>query len=267
MVDHIEAHGFAIVEGLIEPALVDGLLVELERLQHERPVGDLPPAPFSGFVTRRWFGLLHESDVWQEVAAHPRVLAVLRGILGDDLLLSAMGTAVIGPGEDAQPLHRDDAVYGLPMPHRHLVCNTMWALCDFTEDNGATRLVTGSHRNIDPPHVDASYDTVPAAMPRGSVCFILGTTYHGAGSNRTSVDRPGLTINYCDGSMRQQESITLDLALRGGRLLQLSPDVQDLLGYRRGRFGTGASPFELPRTHDGTGSVGVAYSTQSQSPR
>ncbi len=139
IVREIDEKGFSIMEGAIPAAFVDEILAEIDRLQSVRPGGDIPPAPFTGFVTRRWFDLLNDAEVWQRVATHPWVLQVLRHILGDGFLLSTMGTAVVGDGEKQQPIHADDMLYEMPRPHPNLVCNTMWALSDFTEVTGATR--------------------------------------------------------------------------------------------------------------------------------
>ena len=93
-----------------------------------------------------------------------------------------MGTAVIGPGEPAQPIHRDDGLYEFPMPHRTIVCNTMWALTDFTEENGATRVIPGTHKRLDDPKRTADHESIAAVMPKGSVCFVPCTLWHGGGA-------------------------------------------------------------------------------------
>ena len=111
IVREIDEKGFSIMEGAIPAAFLDEILAEIDRLQSVRPGGDIPPAPFTGFVTRRWFDLLNDAEVWQRVATHPWVLQVLRHILGDGFLLSTMGTAVVGDGEKQQPIHADDMLY------------------------------------------------------------------------------------------------------------------------------------------------------------
>ena len=103
-VSEIEDQGFSIMENAIEPDFLKAILDELEYLETARPGGDIPPAPFTGFVTRRWFDLLNDGDVWQRVAIHPWVLSVLQQVLGDGFLISTLGTAVVGHGEEAQTI-------------------------------------------------------------------------------------------------------------------------------------------------------------------
>lgn len=229
-VDAIAANGFSIMEDAIDPAWRQEIRDEIARLESVRPGGDIPPQPFSGLVTRRWFDLLNDAEVWQRVAIHPWVLAVLRHVLGDGFLLSTMGTAVVGPGEKAQPIHVDDGVYQFPRPHPNLVCNTMWAIDDFTVENGATCVVPGSHAYSHDPRPGDRFDTTQLVMPAGSVGFVVGTCYHGAGANTTAHDRTALTINYCNGSMRQQENLML--SVHPARMLTFPRALQDLLGFR-----------------------------------
>ena len=92
----IEEKGFSVMENAIPEDFLLEIMAELERLQQVRPGGDIPPAPFTGFVTRRWFDVLNDGDVWQRVATHPWILPVLNKVLGDGFLLSTMGTAVVG---------------------------------------------------------------------------------------------------------------------------------------------------------------------------
>jgi ectoine hydroxylase-related dioxygenase (phytanoyl-CoA dioxygenase family) len=240
----LEAHGYAIMEGALSLELCDEIVAEIERLEAETEPS-LKGNAFVGYKTVRYFDLLNQGEVWQRVAAHPNLLPVLRGVLGPDMLLSTMGTAVIGAGERAQPMHRDDELYEMAMPHRNLVCNTMWALTDFTEANGATRIVPDSHRRVEAAEPRRDYASIPAAMPKGSVCFVLGTCYHGGGANTTDGRRWALTINYCAGAMRQQENLML--AVSRERAAGFSHELQGLIGYDTTRRGVGHVDAGPPR--------------------
>jgi hypothetical protein len=230
-VANIARDGFSVMPGAVSPADQRTLLAELDRLESVRPGGDFPKSDFIGQVTRRWVDLLNDADVWQDVAVHPWILQVMPHVLGDDFLLSAMATAVIGPGEAAQGIHDDDGVYRFPRPHPNLVCNTMWALTDFTEDVGATRLVPGSNNWPSDPEAGQAYRSVPLLMPAGAIGFVVGSCYHGGGANVSNRDRPALTINYCNGAMRQQENFML--AVHPARMRTFRPDLQDLLGFKQ----------------------------------
>jgi ectoine hydroxylase-related dioxygenase (phytanoyl-CoA dioxygenase family) len=241
----LEDTGYSIMPGAVDLAMCDEIIAEIGRLEAFEPPS-LKGNAFVGYKTVRYFDLLNRGEVWQRVAAHPNLLPVLRGVLGSDMLLSTMGTAVIAPGERAQPIHRDDELYDMAMPHRNLVCNTMWALIDFTEENGATRIVPNSHRLIESADLKASYDSIAAVMPKGSVCFVLGTCYHGGGANRSDQRRWALTINYCAGAMRQQENLML--ATPRERVATFSPELQGLIGYRMTTRNVGHVDARDPRT-------------------
>ena len=229
----IERDGFSIMENAIEAEFLADISAELERLERVRPGGDIAPGPFTGQVTRRWFDVLNDGEVWQRVALHPWILQVVPHVLGDDFLLSTMGSAIVGPGEVAQPIHDDDGVYEFPRPHPNLVCNTMWALTDFTEHAGATRIVPGSNRYENDPDMLQAYETVPLLMSAGSIAFVVGSCYHGAGKNRSDQDREALTINYCNGAMRQQENLML--GIHPNRLMTFPRQLQDILGFKLGK--------------------------------
>ena len=142
--------------------------------------------------------------------------------------LSAATGIQIGPGERAQVLHLDQSVYPLPADFPPVVVNTMWALDDFTEANGATRLVPGSHRWIDRvPTPDD--EAVSATMPAGSVNFYLGRLWHGGGANDTARPRLGVILEYVASGLRPQENHIL--AVPPDVVATLPERLQELLGY------------------------------------
>ena len=110
-----------------------------------------------------------------------------------------------------------------------MVCNTMWALTDFTEANGATRVVPGTHLADHSPEYGAPYDSVAAEMPKGSVLIWHGSLWHGGGANTTTERRVGIAMNYCAGWVRQQEN--QQLGIPSATAATFAPRLQELCGY------------------------------------
>ena len=159
-------HGFAIIEGILSSQKAAAIRAELTRILSSIPTGR---NDFEGFKTRRIYALFAKTRAFDGPATHPLVLGVLDEILGSYQLSAPTGIEIT-PGESAQILHCDDGIYPLPRPHAEVVVNTMWALDDFTEANGATHVVPGSHRWAE-ERPDAATPVVIAEMPAGSVMF------------------------------------------------------------------------------------------------
>ncbi len=231
--------GFTIVEDLIAPELVDALLADVHRLeaaQNSRPADNR----FEGNRTTRTYNLLAYGEIWQQVPTQPEVLALVEGVLGPQCLVSSLASISLAPGESAQIIHADDQIQPLAKPHVATVCNSMWALTDFTEANGATRVVPGSHlwQNPDYFETDTTIESVPAEMSKGSVLVWHGSTWHGGGANLTDDDvRVGVAMNYCAGFIRQQEN--QQLGVPAGVMATFSPELRQLcgLGMYRGLTG------------------------------
>jgi len=226
-VERVRRDGYTIVENAIAPDLLEALADSLARLERDL---DIKPAMngFEGHNTVRIYNLLAHGAPFEQVPTHPSVLPVIEGVLDAGCLISSLSSIAIDPGETAQPIHADDMVIPLDKPHRPIVCNSMWALTDFTEANGATRLVPGSHLQGNPEYGGA-YETVAAEMPKGSVLIWEGSLWHGGGANRTDTRRTGIAMNYCAGFIRQQENQQLGLSpetVRG-----FAPRLQELVGY------------------------------------
>ena len=228
---NLETNGFTVLTNAFDVSHRTSLLDELVRLESVRPGGDFPKSAFTGQVTRRWTDLLNEEDLWQHVATHPWLMQVLPLVLGENFLLSTINTAVIGPGEPAQPIHVDDAIYGFPRPHHTIMVTVLWALTNFTEEVGATRIVPGSNKWKDDPDFGKHYDSIPMEMPAGSIGMLLGSCYHGSGANLSNKDRPALLNGYIRGSMRQQENFML--GIRHERMMTFSKELQDILGFKQ----------------------------------
>ena len=177
----------------------------------------------------RLYNLLAYHDVFQQVPVHPNLLPVVEGVLDRGCPISSLSSISIDPGETAQPLHADDTLIGLPRPHPPVVCNSMWALTDFTEENGATRIVPGSHLWEHKPEYGQEYDTIAAEMPKGSLLIWNGSLWHGGGANNSTERRVGIAMNYCAGFIRQQENQQLGLPRE--KAAQFSDRLLELVGY------------------------------------
>jgi ectoine hydroxylase-related dioxygenase (phytanoyl-CoA dioxygenase family) len=231
LADHlrrIAEEGFTILEDVIETTLLDEIEADLDRLEVE--LGIVPADNFfEGVRTVRIYNLLVHGPTFESIPVHSRVLPVVEGVLDDGLLVSSLSSIAIGPDEAAQMLHADDQLIPLPRPHVPIICNTMWAVTEFTEANGATRLVPGSHLWVNAPGFPEDHATIPAEMSRGSVLVWVGSLWHGGGANTTSTRRTGIAMNYCAGFIRQQENQQLGIPADVAR--RFSPRLQELIGY------------------------------------
>jgi ectoine hydroxylase-related dioxygenase (phytanoyl-CoA dioxygenase family) len=216
------------VEDAIESALVDALADDLLRIERDQGVAP-SPNDFEGERTVRIYNLLARGPLYAEIPVHPSVLPIVEGVLDPGCLVSSLSSISIGPGEKAQPIHADDVLIPLPRPHPALVCNSMWALSDFSEENGATRVVRGSHKWEHAPVYRREYASEAALMRRGSVLIWHGSLWHGGGANRTGERRVGLAMNYCAGFIRQQENQQLGIPREIAR--GFSPRLRELVGY------------------------------------
>jgi ectoine hydroxylase-related dioxygenase (phytanoyl-CoA dioxygenase family) len=213
-VEAIDDQGYTLIENAFDADLADVLsaaLLNIETDDNIKPADNL----FEGANTVRIYNLLARDPSFQQVPIHDKVLPVVEGVLDDGCLISSISSIAIAPGETPQPIHADDQVIGLKRPHKPVVCNSMWALTDFTEENGATRLVPGSHKYDRFPEYgpDVHYESIPAEMKRGSVLVWNGSLWHGGGANTTDKRRVGLAMNYCAGFIRQQENQQLGIPL------------------------------------------------------
>ena len=224
----IAVDGYTILPDAIEPELVDEIDEALLKLEHD--LGTVPADNlFEGGRTLRVYNLLVHGATFEKIPVHPNVLPVVEAVLDPGLLISSLSSIAIGPDEQAQPIHADDQLIPLTRPHVPIICNTMWAITDFTEENGATRLVPGSHLRDEPPNPLEHHETIPAEMRKGSVLVWVGSLWHGGGANRTDTRRVGIAMNYCAGYIRQQENQQLGIP---PALVKTFPRrLQELIGY------------------------------------
>lgn len=209
-------------------SVADALVDDLRRLERELGIGPGRNG-FEGRATTRVYNLLAHGPLYEQIPVHPTVLALMHHVLGDGCLVSSLSSIAIGPGETAQPIHADDQIMPLAKPHVATTANSMWALTDFTEANGATRIIPGTHTADRSPEYGQHYPSTPAEMRAGSILVWHGSLWHGGGANTTDTTRVGIAMNYCAGWVRQQENQQLGIPLEV--LRGFSPKLQELCGF------------------------------------
>jgi ectoine hydroxylase-related dioxygenase (phytanoyl-CoA dioxygenase family) len=233
----LDEDGCVVVDRVVGPEVMDEVAQELRPFTDATPFG---ADDFSGHRTRRTGGLVARSAKSRELVMNPIVLGAVGKLLGHATSFQLHLTQVIaiGPGEPAQTIHRDQWAFDFfPFPRGYEVqCNTIWAMTDFTEENGATRVIPGSNRFDDRLRFTEA-DTEPAEMTKGSVLFYTGSIYHGGGANRSKGIRTGINITYNVSWLRQEENQYLSVPLEVARTLPV--DLLRLMGYRLGAYALG----------------------------
>lgn len=220
----VQRDGFVVLPDLLSPEQLQAIRDDVE--PHLTHTGR---NPFEGLRTQRIYAVLRRTRTCDALVEHPLVLGLLDRLLMPNYLLSQLQVIRILPGEAAQPLHHDDAFYPFPRPRSTpLAAATIVAIDDFTEDNGATRVIPGSHLWDSAHPVDAS-DAQPVVMNAGSGIFFLGTLWHSGGENRSDAPRSCVTAQYCQPFLRTQENFFLSVPRH--RAASSSKHVQRLLGY------------------------------------
>ena len=255
VLDGLQSAGCAIIERLHTQDDMDELSADLSSWFEQRPIG---VDDFSGYKTRRVSGLVARSDMGRQIALNPLVRQVCDQLLLPNCnvyRLHVTHMVDIGPGEIRQEIHRDDGIYPEvfhnALPGFHCLVHGMWAVSDFTRDNGATTLVPGSHQWRDRQRQPEEHEITQAVMPKGSVALYLGSTYHGGGENRSNGHRVGALFGYALGWLRQEENMYLTCPPSVAK--DYPEDLQRLLGYEQFTRGAGWVDNADPRIllHDG----------------
>ena len=224
--DQIQADGYVVLPDLIGASELELIRSQLEPLLVDAPHGR---NDFEGFCSQRVYALLAKAPSTAALVAHPVVLAILDELLHPSYLLSANIAINVHPGETAQMLHGDDGYCAWPRPRPAVGVSAIWAIDDFTIDNGATEVLPGSHTwgsEAADPH-DPRIRQIE--MSAGSVVVFLGTTLHRGGANRARTSRLGITPQYCEPWLRQIENMALAVPPDIARTFP--PRIQELLGY------------------------------------
>lgn len=241
----LERDGGVIVEDFVSAALIEAIKRDLFPLLERTSSGR---DGFTGNRTRRLSRLFAHTRHCVPIVTHPLYLPVAehfirrpvsvwssdgRRDLWPDVRIGMTQAIQIGPGQAAQPLHRDDTVFMWRHPSsREGRVQIMLAVSDFTSENGGTLVIPGSHK-WDDDRQPLESEAVPTVMRSGSALIFLGSTFHAGGANRTASElRTGLTMSLDSSTVRQEENMYLSLPTEV--VASYPEQIQRLLGWSAG---------------------------------
>ncbi|MGQ3017648.1 phytanoyl-CoA dioxygenase family protein [Phenylobacterium sp.] len=243
MADVLDRDGALILDSVLTPEAVATMVAELSPYVAATPAGR---DGFTGVRTTRTGALVARSPAVREAVTDPRISRLCKHLLKANCerwQLHLTQLIRIMPGQGAQPIHRDRWAWGAHLKGIEPQLNTIWALTDFTVENGATQVVPGSSAWPDDRKAEA-HEITQAVMKAGSVLVYTGSVFHGGGANRSDQDRWGLNLTYALGWLRQEENQYLACPPEIARTL--SPELQDLMGYALGGYALGYYTPPLP---------------------
>ncbi len=252
--------GALVIDGLASPDVIDAIASEMDSYVEATPNGS---DDFSGRTTKRTGALVARSPASRKLVSHPLILDVAGRLMHQATAIQLHLTQLIsiGPDSPSQSIHRDEWAFDFfAFPSDvHPQCNTIWAMTDFTEENGATRVIPGSQDwPVDLKHtID---QTIPVEMTKGSCLIYTGKVYHGGGANRSEDTRTGLNLTYCVAWLRQEENQYLSCPREVA--LTLDDELLELMGYRIGAYALGyvddvRNPLDALRGETGSMAFGV----------
>ncbi|MBS0409760.1 MAG: phytanoyl-CoA dioxygenase family protein [Proteobacteria bacterium] len=239
----LQTDGALILDNVLSPEMTRRVRDEITPYVEATPNGR---DTFTGFSTTRTGALVARSPACRELVMNPAILGACDAFLlptCDRYQLHLTQVIRIRPGQGAQVLHRDKLAWGGYLQGVEPQLNTIWAITDFTRENGATQVVPGSPawpegRQAQPEEVGY------AEMKAGSVLVYSGSVIHAGGQNQSGHDRIGINITYCLGWLRQEENQYLSCPPHIARTLD--PKLQALLGYAMGSYALGYFTPPLP---------------------
>jgi ectoine hydroxylase-related dioxygenase (phytanoyl-CoA dioxygenase family) len=232
LAEALDAAGCLVVSDVLGVAARERVRSELGVHLEAAAASDDDPTSFYPGRTKRVTALVARSEAVREIVVDSTTSALCDHHLGPNCeryQLHVTAALEVGPGARSQILHREeDPFTHFPLPRPNLILASMWAISDFTADNGGTLLVPGSHR-WDAKREPEPHEIVAAEMPAGAVLYWLGGTLHGAGANTSDEWRYGVILTYSLGWLRQEENQFLDIPPDTARML--SPELLALAGH------------------------------------
>ena len=232
----VQQDGAVILDDVLSEGFIAALREETDPYMEHTSNGE---DHFAGHHTTRTGGLLVRSEKCRELIEHQTILNPCNEFLApycERVQLHLTQIIRIRPGETAQTIHRDRWAWGKHLSHLEPQFNTIWAITDFTPENGATQVVPGSTQWPDDQEIQPEQIT-QAEMKAGSVLVYSGSVFHGGGSNTSDQDRIGINITYALGWLRQEENQYLSCPPELAK--DLSPTLQGLAGYAMGQYALG----------------------------
>ena len=225
---HLDEQGWLALPGLMSADLLAALRTRIDELFAEE--GDRAGSEFKQEPgARRLANLVNKGRVFEDVILTAPVLECMAHVLGPRFKLSSLNARSANPHTaDGQPLHADSGAIADEIGY--FVCNSVWLLDDFTTENGATRMVPGSHRWRRLPHADF-YEPHPEEQlvlgHAGDVVVMNAHMWHGGTANRTAAPRRAVHVYYTRYDQPQQQYqkrwLSADVQSR------LSPEARHIL--------------------------------------
>ncbi len=242
----VSRDGYAVVQGALTPGELQAMRQDLAPYFERAHSGH---EDFMGRRTKRFGALIAKSEAVRTLLLHPTVLAVADAVLGPHCAryhIHYTGVMHLEPGEKAQVLHRDTGIFPIANPCPPLTLATMWAISDFTEKNGGTRIVPGSLHWEDAREPE-DWEIAVTEMPAGSVLIYTGNSLHGGGANLDDGPRTGVALHYAMGWLRQEENQYLAVPPEQAR--ELPDRILELMGYALGTKHLGFVDHIAPLDH------------------
>jgi len=236
--------GYSIIPGFLSKQRLNRLRNDLAPIFEQSGIRNADQGGrYSGLQTVHVHNLFAKTRAVDEIAIDPVLLLIIEGILGSLFQLS-VGTAMSPqPGVDPQGLHRDDGHYPLARPRPPFIANSLIALDDFTQENGATRIAPGSHKRTE--DIKPNTDVIFAEMPAGSLLVFDGALWHAGGGNRTKAQRRrSINLNFNLSGLRQQENQYVGIPRT--EWLKMPERLQRLLGFQKVNFLYGSVDYTDP---------------------
>ncbi|MDP4875332.1 MAG: phytanoyl-CoA dioxygenase family protein [Pseudomonadales bacterium] len=232
----INADGAVILQNVLQADEIEQFRREMDPFMEATAAGQ---DDFSGQATTRTGALVARSAKAREMLLNTTVVSAAEAFLAPyckRIQVHLTQIIRLKPGQGKQMIHRDRWAWGQYLQNVEPQFNTIWAISDFTAENGATQVVPGS-TNWPDDRTATEAEICQAEMSAGSVLLYTGSVFHGGGENRANADRIGVNLTYTLGWLRQEENQYLSCPPEIAK--SFSSELQDLLGYTMGQYALG----------------------------